>query len=219
MEIKTYHLPPDQYVTTETEKEYIFIHHTAGWNNPYDTIDGWKNDDRGRIATKYVIGGPNPKTGDATYDGVIVEAFPGNNYAYHLGNVNSYMHSHSVGIELCNFGQLTKQGSEYITYAGTTVTPDQVCDLGFSFRGFQYFHKYSTKQIEALSDLLKMLAKQHKINIKAGMQPLIKDGKAFDYSIDAVNGKVRGLLTHVNVRKDKVDCSPQPALIELIKSL
>ena len=64
--IEEYHLPMGEYVNNITDKEYIFIHHTAGWNNPYKCIDQWSRDSRGRIATQYVIGGPHPKTKDAT---------------------------------------------------------------------------------------------------------------------------------------------------------
>ena len=36
---------------------------------------------------------------------------------------------------------------------------------------------------------------------------------------DFYNGKVRGLISHTNVRKGKSDVFPQPELIELIKRL
>ena len=120
--IEEYHLPMKEYVNDTTNKEYIFIHHTAGWNNPYKCIDQWARDSRGRIATQYVIGGPHPKTKDAKYDGVVLEAFESNYWAYHLGkNGSSHMHSHSVGIEVCNFGPLTKDGDNYYTWAGTLL--------------------------------------------------------------------------------------------------
>ena len=83
--IEEYHLPMKEYVNDTTNKEYIFIHHTAGWNNPYKCIDQWARDSRGRIATQYVIGGPHPKTKDAKYDGVVLEAFESKYWAYHLG--------------------------------------------------------------------------------------------------------------------------------------
>ncbi|MEQ8330025.1 MAG: N-acetylmuramoyl-L-alanine amidase [Longimicrobiales bacterium] len=41
---------------------------------------------------------------------------------------------------------------------------------------------------------------------------------AFEYDDDALAGKP-GVWTHTNVRKDKTDCSPQPKLIKMLKSL
>ena len=36
-----YYLPVGEYSRSKTNKEYVFIHHTAGWENPYRTIDHW----------------------------------------------------------------------------------------------------------------------------------------------------------------------------------
>ena len=49
--IKKHYLPKGQYLEGPSKKEYIFLHHTAGWHSPYKTIDNWGRDDRGRIAT------------------------------------------------------------------------------------------------------------------------------------------------------------------------
>ena len=38
------HMPDKEYIKTETKKEYIFLHHTAGWDNPYNVIHGWATD-------------------------------------------------------------------------------------------------------------------------------------------------------------------------------
>jgi hypothetical protein len=218
----TYELPTSQYITTETKKEYIFGHHTAGWNDPYATIKDWRDDDRGKIATQYVIGGVHPKTGDTKYDGLIVKAFSGNGYAYHLGAVDPYMHSHSIGIELCNFGWLTKKGTNYYTYANTLVDPSQVCDIGTEFRGYRYYHKYSDNQLSAFSKLLKYLSATHGISLGIGLRSRLSAmsaHQAFDYYDEAFRGKVKGFLSHTSVRKDKFDMSPQPNLIKMIANL
>ena len=55
--IEDYFLPEGQYVNESTSKYYIILHHTAGRENPYKTIDHWANDNRGRVGTNYVIGG------------------------------------------------------------------------------------------------------------------------------------------------------------------
>ena len=43
--------------------------------------------------------------------------------------------------------------------------------------------------------------------------------QAFPFQEDAYYGKVKGLLTHTNVRRDKTDCYPDERLIDIILSL
>jgi peptidoglycan hydrolase-like protein with peptidoglycan-binding domain len=40
--IEKYYLPKGEYKQGPTNKEYIFLHHTAGWHNPYKCIDQLK---------------------------------------------------------------------------------------------------------------------------------------------------------------------------------
>lgn len=61
--IHEHHLDEDQYFENPTVKEgrslseaevsrskrWIFLHHTAGWNNPYKVIDSWGRDKRGKV--------------------------------------------------------------------------------------------------------------------------------------------------------------------------
>ena len=61
MEIKEHFMDKAQYLVGSGKKEWIFLHHTAGWDNPFGTIDGWNRDTRGQIATEFVLGGENIK--------------------------------------------------------------------------------------------------------------------------------------------------------------
>ena len=61
MEIKEHFLSPKQYFAGPTKKEWVFLHHTAGWDNPIQTIDIWNKDTQGQIATEFVLGGPSIK--------------------------------------------------------------------------------------------------------------------------------------------------------------
>jgi hypothetical protein len=89
--------------------EWVFLHHTAGWQNPYNVIKAWDADKNGPIATEFVMGGPSVKGNDTQYDGELVQAFPQGNWGYHLGkNGLQAMHVNSVGIEVCNFGYMLK---------------------------------------------------------------------------------------------------------------
>jgi len=218
------YLDKDEYLAGPTDKIYLFLHHTAGWNNPYATIKAWNNDDRGRIATQFCIGGTSIKDGDAKYDGEVVECLPDSGYAYHLGkNGSSKLHPQSIGIEICNFGQLTKKGDKFYNYVNVEVPAKFVCDLGYKFRGNQYWHAYTDAQIESTKLLIREIQRRHpKLNIQNGLKTWLKTktpAETFEFNNDAYYGKVEGLLSHTNVNKEKTDLFPQPNMVEMIKSL
>lgn len=219
-----YFLRPGEYVEGPTKKQYIFLHHTAGWNNPYRVVDMWNGDSRGRIGTQFIVGGINPRTLDDSYDGVVLRCFEDENYAWHLGGspIDRYMHKHSIGIELCSFGPLTKRDDKFYTYANTIVHESQVCELDFSFRGYRYWHKYSSTQLGKLRDLLYYINNTHGIDLSVGLKERLEvmhPKDAFDYYDEAVYGDIKGLLSHTNVREGKYDVFPQPELVDLITSL
>ena len=220
------YLDKDEYVRDYGKIEPLgfFLHHTAGWDNPYNTVSQWNKDKRGRVATQYCIGGSNVK-GKTKHDGVVVECFPNNYLGWHLGKVGSFKISKlSGGVELNNFGYLKKKGDKYYTYVNTEVKPEYVCDLGYKFRGHQYWHAYTDKQIESLRLLILHLRDIYpKMDLVNGLPKLLKEGvapaDAFEFNTDAYNAKQFGLWTHTNVRKDKFDCFPQPELVEMLKQL
>lgn len=213
-------LPPGEYVDeVQQNKNYIFIHHTSGWHNPYDTVYGWANDRRGRVGTHYVIGGKNHRTGDFTYDGTVLQCIPDDNWGYHLGDVSKILHQQSVGVELCSFGALQKKGNKYYTWIGTQVSVDQVCTLDFEFRGTKYYHKYSDEQLESLQNLLLHLSQKYNIDLTIGLKErLLEVGEkfAFEYFEGDSLGRTYGLMSHSNVKKTKSDAYPDPDLIKMI---
>ena len=226
-------LPKGQYKEGPVEKEYLFLHHTAGWDNPYKTIRNWGNDNRGEVATEFVIGGQSVR-GENQYDGEIVRCIPNEGYAWHLGkNGSQHMHVHSVGVEVCNFGNLTKGGykrkgvwidkdeDKYYTWAGVEVNDEQVVILDNPFRGYDAWHRYSDRQIESLRELILFISKRDGIDICKGLvEELTKKGRdAFEFNEDAYYGRVKGMWTHTNTRTDKFDMFPQPELIEMLLSL
>lgn len=214
------HLPYGEYSKYTTSKDYLFLHHTAGWNDPYRTIKDWGRDSRGMVGTEFVIGGMkvnSRNTFDET-DGLILQAFPTGHFAWHLGkNGCKDMHTNSVGIELNSFGYL-KDG---LTYTGARAVSSQVCKLNESFKGYKNWHRYSDKQIKSLKELCLFIAERDNIDVREGLPNLIRDKgvKAFEFNKDAYNGKIRGLLTHTNTNKGKFDCFPQQELIDMLLSL
>ena len=80
LQIHKYYLPKGEYKAGPTQKEYLFLHHTAGWHNPYKVVDDWATDDRGTIATEFVIGGRSVRGDDDRYDGEVLQCIPQGGY-------------------------------------------------------------------------------------------------------------------------------------------
>ena len=216
--IEKYFLSRGEYKAGPTNKEYVFLHHTAGWHNPFRTIDHWGRDSRGAVATEFVLGGQSVKGNDNKYDGKMVQAFPEGAYGWHLGkNGSQHMHTHSVAIEVNNFGYIVNGK----TYAGTRVDESQIVTLKEPFKGHKTWHKYSDKQIEAIRLWLLWIAERDNIDVREGLPSLIKEkgAKAFDFNPDAYYGKIKGTWTHTNTRKDKFDMFPQEELLEMLITL
>jgi len=216
--INQHFLPKGEYKEGPINAEYVFIHHTAGWNNPYKTIDSWGRDKRGAVATEFVLGGQKITDGNSDYDGVMVQAFPEGNYGWHLGkNGSQKMHVNSVGLEVNNFGYL-KDGK---TYVGTKADESQIVTLSKPFRGHKQWHRYSDAQIEAIRLWILFIGERDEIDIRKGLPEWVKDKGAdgFEFNSDAYYGKVKGLLTHTNTRKDKFDMFPQQELLDMLTSL
>jgi len=230
LEIDKAYLDGNEYVKDygKIDPENFFIHHTAGWNNPYNTINSWNKDDRGRVATQYCIGGTSVKVGsygDDKYNGQVVECFPDNYIGWHLGKVGNFdMSKYSSAVEINNFGYVTKKNGKYYNYVNAEIPESMVCDLGYEFKGYQYWHDYTDEQIESLRLLIKHAKKIYPdIDMSAGLPQILKDGvhpkDAFGFNDDAYNGRVKGLWSHTNVRKGKYDCYPCPKLVEMLKEL
>ena len=219
LEITNYYLPRNEYLNGKYKNEYIVLHHTAGHDDPKAVVDCWGRDSLGRVATEFVIGGQRCMDGRSIYDGKIVRSYPEGNQAYHIGaSGSSYMNTHSVGIEMCNMGYV-KNGR---TYTNSLVKEDQIVKIKEPFRGYISWHKYSEKQLQSLHDLLLYIAKRDNIDLHTGIYKWIKlegAAKAFEFHQDAYNGRVKGLITHANIRKDKYDVSPQQDLVDMILSL
>jgi peptidoglycan hydrolase-like protein with peptidoglycan-binding domain len=221
--IHKYYLDKNEYLQKKGKNQYCFLHHTAGLENPYRVIDSWNKDTRGKIATEFVIGGQSHKDNSSKYDGAVVQAFPESGYGWHLGKTGSgSMNSQSVGIEICSVGYLEEDMGKYYTYFESSTHEDQIIKLDDFFKKYQYWHKYSDKQIDQVDKLLRYIAERDEIDMRLGLQQWIKKfgpKQAFEFQEDAYYGKVKGLLTHTNVRRDKSDCYPDERLVEVILKL
>ena len=217
--IKQVRLKPSEYYEEEAVKTQIYLHHTAGNSSAVNVAQDWAKDTRGRIATPFVISGPGAKNSP---DGEIVQCFSSKHWAYHLGVKTEVFKAWkvpyqildkiSVGIEICNWGQLTLEKGKFLNYVDKEVKKEFVTELAQPYKGYKYFHKYSDAQIEALRQLLVYLGKTYKISLKFDQNQL------FTVNTKALKGE-NGLYTHNSVRKDKVDIYPCPRMIAMLKTL
>lgn len=206
--------PKTQYLQEETPKKQIYLHHTAGRANGVNTFKYWASTPE-RVATCVCISGPG------AVDGQIVQGYSSKFWAYHLGIKQSVFTSHripftnldkiSIGIEICNWGQLSFKDGKYINYVGGEVPEADVIKLDKPYKGWQYFHNYSDAQIESTRQLLVLWNQRYNI-------PLKYNEDIWQVTPRALRGEA-GVYTHNSVRRDKVDIYPHPKLIEMLKSL
>ena len=192
-----------QYFKEKTFKNQIVLHHTAGGGNAENVIHGW-NFNQERVATAFVIDDK----------GEVFKCFEPDFWAYHLGlknNFNVPLNKGSIGIEVCNWGQLIKdKDGVYWNYYKKVVPPEQVAVIK-KFRGFEFYHKYNEAQIESLRKLILELCATFNIS-KTYRSDM------WDVSKNALGGH-NGIYTHVSYRADKNDMSPQIDLVEMLKGL
>ena len=127
----------------------------------------------------------------------------------------------SIGIEIVSAGHLYPDGKgnmvQYPLYPNKTskniIKPDDVWDMGEKkWHGFQYFQKYTDKQVEALIWLTKKLMEDFNIPVQADIT------KMFEFSPEVIKNKTPGIWSHSTVRKDKEDVVPHPSFVEKIKA-
>lgn len=212
--------PITQYFAEENPKSQIYLHHTAG-NASGIGVSKWWLSNTDKIATAFVITG-NVKNSKTEKDGDIVQCFKSEHWAYHLGLEAKAFKSfgvpyknldkNSIGIEICNFGYLTKQANgTFKNYVNGIVPKEEVCELATAFKGFKYYHAYTDAQIESVKELLIYLCDKYKIS-------KVFNEDIFDLNKRAFEG-VNGIYTHNSVRKDKSDIYPHPKMVAMLKTL
>lgn len=216
-------LPDDQYLNEASTKRQIFIHHTASSPSPYGVLEYWKQTPE-RVATAFIVGGAAP-VGAKWNDGDILQCYGSAKWAWHLGLTSAHlakgapgqsnnvdMNKMSIGIEICNWGQLTKTDKGFKSYAGTIVPDNQVVTYPVAYKGYTHYQKYTDQQIETVGALVKYLATKYSIPTE------FKGMEMFDVDPRCLRGE-HGVWTHTSCRPDKFDCHPQPELISMLKSL
>ncbi len=220
-------LTADQYKREDVsaQKQILVWHHTAGGSSAKNAIYGWQQTPED-VATAFIIAG-KPSANDDHTDGQIFQAFGSKYWAWHIAfskstnKVPAKYHSAvleekiakaSIGIEICNWGQLEKKADgKFYTYVGTVIPENEVITFPTPFRGFVYYHAYTDAQLASARDLGIYLCEKYNINKKF-------NADMFDINLHALDG-TNGMWTHVSFRSDKNDAAPQPKFIEMLKQI
>jgi len=195
--------PEEQYFPEDTDKHQVVLHHTASGRGASGDYGYWQSTD-GRIATCCVI----------DHGGVVHQSFHSKYWGYHIGAHhanNIWLQKHSIGIEIDSWGQLRYRNGKFYSWADEEVPEDRVVEYPDGFCSHRFFERYTARQIETVQQLLLHW------HIIYGI-PLDYHPDMWDVSEKAL-GKEAGIWTHVSYRSDKVDCHPQPELIEMLKNL
>jgi N-acetyl-anhydromuramyl-L-alanine amidase AmpD len=194
---KKYTLPDDQYFHNGSKKTGIALHHTVG-GTASSTLNWWKTDEQ-MVGTAFLIG----------RNGKIYEVFDPEGWAWQFGlkwssEEKIRFEKRFIGIEIASEGGLIKSGGKLYSFDRisdkTRKNEDEAFDYGKDYRGYRYFDKYETAQIDSVIELINYLCETFKIPKKLPKKYLDYYGKKL---ID-----FEGIIGHTMVRADKSDPAP-----------
>jgi N-acetyl-anhydromuramyl-L-alanine amidase AmpD len=192
------------------KKTQVYLHHTAGNGSGEQTFLYWDKV-ANKVATCVAI----------STDGTIVQGFGSQFWAFHLGLASKHFAQHgcgylnldktSIGVEICNYGPITKKADKFYNYVGGEMKADEVTELATPYKGYKLWHKYTDAQIESVKQLLIMWNEKYGIDLTYNEDIWTVTKRALKNE--------SGVYTHNSVRADKADVYPCPRLIEMLKSL
>jgi N-acetylmuramoyl-L-alanine amidase len=188
----------DFYYDEETAKKKIVLHFTMGYvKGDIATLT------KEHVSVPFVV----------ARDGSVYNLFASKYWSYHLGKNTSggnlAMSKESIGIEISNIGPLKKIGNNLVT---TYSDSDVYCTLSDTqfytklatpYRNFDYYATFTDIQYEATIKLLRFLCAKYSLPTA-----IIAEPKRYETFTAAEFVAYRGIATHVNCRKDKVDIGP-----------
>ncbi|GAB4493083.1 MAG: hypothetical protein OHK0045_21910 [Raineya sp.] len=184
-------------------KKQIVLHHSAGWDNARSMFDWWKNDGVMHVATCIGI----------TDDGTIWKGYDEAFWGHHIGlkHINNLaLNQQSVAVEICNWGNLTEKNGKLYSWANVEIQRNKAIEL--NYKGFKYYEKYTDAEMESLKRWILLMSMRFDIPVD------YREKDMWEVSENAING-VAGIYTHNSYLSWKTDVSPQPKLIEMLKSL
>ena len=185
----------DYWTDQDIEKQRIVLHHTVGSvKSDVGTLVS-----RGRLSVAYVI----------AEDGTILELFDPSKWSYHVGEEasggNTAMSATSIGIDLCNYGNLKRDGDTLLNDYGSRYChiDETEAYVEAPLRGIQYFARFPEAQVRALARLLRTLT--DRFGIPVAFLPL---DQRFEWQDGPTMTAFRGICSHINFRADKWDVGP-----------
>lgn len=219
---KDWNFPETQYIREKTKKRQITIHHTVSGDGVSGDV-AWLMNTTDRIATSYII----------DREGHLHKCFVDDFWACHLGCKQIHfakaglpyikLDPYNIGIELDSWGALLRHtnGKFYpIAYSNGKAIPNLKCKpvthiyeycSTQKYRGFQYYERYTTAQLDTLRELVIYLQIKHQI-------PAHYNDEIWSVCRRALRGN-EGIYSHTSFRADKSDAHPQVELVTLLKSL
>lgn len=136
--------------------KYLVFHFTAG-KSAQSSLD-WLCNPEAKASAHLVVG----------RDGSIAQLAPFNIKTWHAGVSNwgglSGLNSHAIGIEMDNAGKLTKVGTQYHAWFGTTYPESEVVQAKHKNEPeVGFWHAYTEVQIERATELAKLLARTYSL--------------------------------------------------------
>lgn len=201
--------PETEYYKSTYEKTQIVLHHTVSDGSAQSVATYWTSLEN-RIGTPVVI----------DKEGVINQLFSSRYYAGHVGDTEDEMHAFSlpyrscsktsIGVELVNMGGLTEKDGKLTDAYGQEFKGEYV-HYPAGYRSYNYFARYTDKQLESLRRLLIYWCNRYDI-------PNTYYPDIWSVNRNALRGD-SGIYTHASFRYDKSDTHPQPELVTMLKNL
>jgi N-acetylmuramoyl-L-alanine amidase len=178
--------------------EILVIHYTAGrgFEQSLKTLTAKRDDGKG-VSAQLLIG----------RDGSIAQMVPFNRKAWHAGKSSwegrESVGSFSIGIELDNYGLLTKRADgKYVTYFGRVVDPSEVVEARHKIGGpVKAWHAYSEVQLEKLEEVAEALVSYYKLKDVVGhddIAPRRKSDPGGAFNMESLRNK---LFSEKNLNK------------------
>ena len=190
-------LPDDQYFHNGSKKTGIVLHHTVG-GTASSTLNWWKTDGQ-MVGTAYLIG----------RDGTVYEVFDPKGWAWQFGlkwrrDEKIKFEKRFIGIEIASEGGLIESGGSLYCFDRisdkTRKNKSEAFYYGKDYRGYRYFDKYETAQIDSVIELVNQLCETFNIPKNLPKNYLeYYEKKLIDFE---------GIIGHTMVRSDKSDPAP-----------
>lgn len=205
-------LPEVEYFAEPQHKSGIALHHTV-CDSARNTLALWRRDQtpgggRKRVATAFVI----------EKDGTVYEAFDPECWAWQFGlnwpkKLRIPFEKRFIGVEISSEGGLIEEDGELYAFERvsqrTRRSKDEALECPTPYRGYRWFARYPSEQLDALGRLVHDLCTRFAIPRVYPDQPFVHYGDAL--------ASFEGVIGHAMVRPDKSDPAPDPRLWQTLR--